>query len=247
MRKIILAFFVALFSQVALLAQPCSPNPAIGSDMMHPAELPFAMVGYDYEQVLTFRVPKDSVIEYNGNNIPATVDSARVLFVGGIPSGFTLVCNPASCTWKGGSLGCAKLYGRTDSAAMEGSYPIKIYVMSWIKIGTTAIERIDSSSSYTFKIRAYNGGIKLEKTQPLKVYPNPAQSRINIELQDVQSDDNFIEIMDLNGRVVYRKDFKRPSDFVYNIDVNTEAFAKSLYIVRLQSGEKLFTGKVAVE
>lgn len=250
MKKLLLAFCTIVLLQINSIAQTtCTPDPAIGSGMMYPAELPFAMAGYYYYSTLTFRVPADSTIEVGGSQIKMIIDSAQMVYVGGLPKGFGVFCTPKNCTWKGGTLGCALFMGDEAPDSLVGEYPIKMYVQSWVRIAINneRILRVDSSDKYVFKILPFNGGIEIEKGQALKVFPNPASNQINIELQDVQAENNMIEIMDLTGRVVYQKVFSRPDNSFYKIEVNTENFVKGLYSVRLQSDEKSYKGKVLLK
>lgn len=247
MKKTLLVLLLACLAFSMANGQPCTPNPAIGSGLMHPDTLPFAMVGYNYYQVLTFRVPKDSTLVYNGFPVQATVDSARLIFMGGIPPGFSYQCTPSSCTWPGGTLGCTTFFGRTDSASVAGKYPIKIYIQSWIKAAGTDFIRIDSSSNYNFRVLDYNGAFEIEKSQTLKVYPNPAHHYIKVDLENLQSETNILEVQDMQGKMVYRKVFSKPNDYYLTEEINTESFNSGLYIIRLQSGSALFLNKVRIE
>lgn len=247
MKKLLLLLTLSFGMDCGLWAQPCTPNPAIGSNLMHPDTLPFAMVGYPYYQVLTFRVPKDSTLVYNGFPVLATVDSARLIFMGGIPPGFNYECTPANCTWKGGTLGCATFFGRTDSPSVAGKYPIKTYIQSWIKAAGTDFIRVDSSSNYNFRVLAFNGGIELEKVQTLKVYPNPAKNLIKVELGNLQSELNVLEMLDMQGKTVYKKVFDKPADYYITEEIVTGSFYPGLYIIRLSSSDKIALNKIQIE
>jgi hypothetical protein len=247
MKKLLVLLSFALALNCSLWAQPCTPNPAIGSGLMHPDTLPFAMVGYKYYQVLTFRVPKDSTLVYNGFPVQATVDSARLIFMGGIPPGFSYECTPASCTWRGGTLGCATFFGRTDSPSVAGKYPIKIYIQSWIKAAGTDFIRVDSSSNYNFRVLAYNGGIEIEKAQTLKVYPNPAKHFVKVDLENLQSELSTLEMLDMQGKAVYKKVFDKPADYYITEEIAIGSFSPGLYIIRLSTGDKIALNKILVE
>lgn len=246
MKKLILLLSILSGIQLLSQAQPCTPDSAIGTAMMYPEKLPFAKVGIYYQQPLTFRVPKDSVINYNGFPVLATVDSARLVFMGGVPAGFNYQCTPTNCTWLGGTLGCATFYGKNDDTLAAGEYPIKMYVQSWIKAAGTDIVRIDSSSSYTFKVLAFNGGFELTKTEPLKVYPNPTSNELFIEMRNIRSDNNLLDISDLTGRSIFHKVIDKPQSFLTEEKIDMSIFPSGLYIVRLKTEEKVYTGKVQV-
>ena len=116
-----------------IVSGQCTPNSNIGNALMSPEKLEDAMIGSYYSQVITFRIPTDSMIDYNGTPVHATIDSMRMLAILGIPPGYSYACNNTSCTWAGGTLGCALiegLIGIPDSARV-GEYQIKMYVKTW--------------------------------------------------------------------------------------------------------------------
>src|SRR5205823_5429951 len=80
-----------------------------------------AVQGVPYNQVLQIRVPPDTV--FLGSTVP--IDSVRLLSFTGLPPGLTLVCNPPSCVFNGGTNGCALISGTpTDT----GFFPLTAIV-----------------------------------------------------------------------------------------------------------------------
>jgi hypothetical protein len=251
MKKLIVLCAIIAFGLQPVFAQPCVPNTEIGSAYLHPPELPFAMVGYDYSQVLTFRVPRDTFIVQNTLRIDVVIDSARLLFIGGMPSGFSYVCNAPRCTWMGGTLGCALLEGRSDSTdQIAGEYRIRVYVESYISFldpGSPTFNRIDSSSSYIFKVLPFNGGVEITKYQKLVAYPNPVHDKLTIELRDVDTDDNLIQVLDMQGRIVFEKEFAKPEVFLNTYQVDMASYKPGIYQVLLKSGDTYSRTKVLLQ
>lgn len=250
MKKIYLAVLMAMFTCAALdmIAQPCVPDTAIGRAYMHPEKLAFAQAGYYYTQVLTFRVPKDTTIIYQTIEVPATVDSAKLLYMGGIPPGYFYECGNSSCTWGGGTLGCALLAGISDSNdTAVGEYPIKIFIGTWFKAAATDFYRIDSSENYTFKVLPFVGGFEIAKYNPLKVYPNPTKGNLTIELRITESDNNLLQVMDMKGKLVYEKRFNAPATFLTTEEVDLSAFNKGIYLVNLRTEKGIQQSKVLLE
>lgn len=247
MKKVIL-FLAVLFSiQAFKLQAQCTPDLAIDQRLMYPDTLAEAMVGYYYSQVLTFRVPADTTVIYNGNPMKAIIDSMRMLAILGVPVGFSYSCNPASCTWKGGTLGCALIQGdiaQSDSAKV-GEYPIKMYVYTWARLGgVIAYTRADSSVQYVFKVRAYNGTFEISRLEPLKVFPNPSDGNFRIELRDIQSDNNLLRVMDATGRIVYQNRFDKPASFLSTQEVQLGKVAQGIYHVSLVAGDRILQQKL---
>ncbi len=246
MKKLLLLCGIFLLYKTLVFAQ-CTPDTRIEGAFIYPEKMSPAMAGYYYYQTLTFRVVKDTDIVYNGNNVHAVVDSAQVVFMSGIPAGYSYTCSPARCTWPGGSLGCALIEGETNKndTAMVGEYPIKIYVQTWFKVVSLNLNRIDSSD-YTFKILSYNGQFEITKAKPLTVYPNPGDGNLTIELRNIQSDNNLIQVFALNGELVYEKRFDKPATYLSLEEVKIANPASGLYQIRLLSGNELFAQKVMV-
>lgn len=250
MKKILILFLMWIVTgyNTTIYAQsPCVPNPVIGGAYLHPAALPFAMEGYYYSQVLTFRVPRDTFVTYQTIQVPATIDSARVLHIGGAPSGFSYNCNTASCTWPGGSLGCALLEGMVDTAMnMVGEYRIRVYIGSWVRAASTDFYRIDSSSSYIFRVLAFNGGTEIVPYQKLSVYPNPTQGQLHIDLRDVDTENNKVVVYDMQGKAVFEEQFDKPSSFLLSYSIDLSQYQKGMYQVMLHAGDEIKLARVAV-
>jgi len=74
----------------------------------------------------------------------------------------------------------------------------------------------------------------------LKIYPNPTEGKLNIEILDWQSEIHEIEIINIIGRTVYRA-----TDNDEQIEISR--LTKGLYFVIVRSGDKVYTGKVILQ
>ena len=83
--------------------------------------------------------------------------------------------------------------------------------------------------------------ILLEK-QNFKIYPNPAQNILNIELQSIDNDQNHIEIYDLSGKQVYSS---ITSD--KNIQVDVSELTQGLYIIKVYNNNFVLNQKFIKE
>jgi hypothetical protein len=87
-------------------------------------------------------------------------------------------------------------------------------------------------SSDTIYIFIGSAGMEENTDSPLKIYPNPVQNYLNIELQKAYPESN-IEISDLNGKLISKTKF---SGAFYRLkSLNT--LPKGVYILRLQNEE----------
>lgn len=247
--KRLLLILCVLFTFKPVVHAQCTPDSKIDKAFMYPPALSEAMVGYYYYQTVTFRIPADTDIVYNSIPVHAVVDSAAVINIGGIPAGYSYACTPAKCRWPGGSLGCAQILGITNmnDSARVGSYPIKMYMQFWFKALGTSYVIVDSSSSFTFKIVSYNGQFEIAKTQPLSVYPNPSNGNFKIEMKDIHTNNNLLEVYSLEGKKVFEKQFDKPAQFLTTEEVNLNSDNKGIYLVRMISGNQVYQQKIVVQ
>lgn len=246
MKKGILLICLCLFTLPPLLRAQCTPDQNIGNALMHPETLADAMAGYYYSQVLTFRVPSDTDIVYNGNKINAIIDSMKMIAILGIPSGFSYACAPASCTWNGGTLGCALIQGTADKndTSLIKEFPIKMYIYTWARIaGSIPYTRLDSSERYIFKVRAYNNTAEVNPYTPLTVYPNPSEGKFTIELHGTSG---RVWVTDMAGKTVFDKEITDETNFLNTVPVDLGSNAAGLYQVMLQSGTTLSRQKISI-
>ena len=78
-------------------------------------------------------------------------------------------------------------------------------------------------------------GIESQEQFNINVYPNPANTVLNVENPDFE--DATLEILDLSGKVLY-------SDVLgFNNSINMSSYANGIYLVRVK-GDK---GRVGVQ
>ncbi|MEM9548083.1 MAG: PKD domain-containing protein [Bacteroidota bacterium] len=75
----------------------------------------------------------------------------------------------------------------------------------------------------------------------VKIYPNPAQSDLTIELINSESDQIKIDILDIGGRLIKSAQF---NSSIYTMDVSE--MSAGTYLIRLRSEEASYFKKVAV-
>lgn len=75
-------------------------------------------------------------------------------------------------------------------------------------------------------------GIQEQQLPAISVYPNPAHDALNIKMVNISGKVD-VEIYDATGRLVYNAEVSQDM-----ISVNTEAYAKGLYTVRIKAQGK---------
>lgn len=106
-------------------AQLCTPNPSYTVPGVYPDTVTnFAngCMGQFYLQDFTVVVPADTFVF--GFNF--TINYLRIDSIGGLPAGMIYSCNPPTCTFPGGTNGCAQFYGILPP--VTATYSLTIYV-----------------------------------------------------------------------------------------------------------------------
>ncbi len=212
MKKQLLLISLMLITFVLKTKAQCIPDPNLNSTGFSPAELPYSYVGAQYNQVLSFRSPKDTIAEFNGQMWDVVIDSVIMTNLKGVPANFSYQCL-SRCAIPGGSKGCALLTGLADSSQV-GAYRIAIFLNTYYhpKISpTTRLNRIDSGDSYQFRIFLPTGiaGIfPVDAPVEIKAYPNPARTSINLDLSSLPHHTNgTYTVIDALGRIIIESSF----------------------------------------
>jgi hypothetical protein len=82
--------------------------------------------------------------------------------------------------------------------------------------------------------------------EPLtRIYPNPIENILNIELNNADNQPLKIEIFTVTGEVIYQKDYKNiAAHFVEQVDLS--GCAKGIYLVKVKQDRTITVGKVVV-
>ena len=249
MKKILLqiAFLITIssFSIIVTNAQ-CVPDAGIKSSGVFPSALPAAMPNVVYSPVLQFYITKDTIFNYLGQNINATIDSLFITGVKGMPAGFNYTCNNANCGIKGGSNGCVTLTGTATTAMKNTNYPL--VVMLKIKgtantiLGPISQTIIDSNSKYAIYVQTPSSIGELNNSISISLYPNPAKEKLEINVMENSLQNVEAILMDMNCREVSRTeihaskteiDLSTLSKGVYFVKfVNESGFAKTMKFIK---------------
>lgn len=79
----------------------------------------------------------------------------------------------------------------------------------------------------------------------LILYPNPARGILNLQVKNMNKEDLSVEIVNLNGQVVYHKQYKNAGQFENTIDVSN--YTNGIYFVKVQNANELKTGKIIIQ
>lgn len=242
--KKILTLLVFAFACIYSFAQ-CTPKTNM-TNYIEPEKLADALIDKPYSQVIYFKIPKDTMLEYQGNLVPFSIQKAELYSIEGIPAGFTYACNISNCTFNGGTSGCAVITG-TASPVQIGGYGVKVRIKTYAKVLTIYnVNRFDSGV-YDFFVRQYplSDGQDLAKGEIMAAYPNPASSAINIQTAPLNKDAE-IYLVNMSGVTVARQ-FIAAGNSNQSVTLPTDNLANGLYLVQMEYNGKLVSKKISVQ
>ncbi|MGB3075299.1 MAG: T9SS type A sorting domain-containing protein [Chitinophagales bacterium] len=189
------------------LAAQCIPNndTVVG---IEPDTLSVAYVGVPYEQIIYFKIPLDTSIQFGPYTVPILVDSLVITSYSGLPPSFSLSCNTASCTLLGGQNGCASISGTATESEL-GYHPLKVYVTTYVSdtLGTTIGGFPDSIDFYFLDIQLPAGiaNTSSGNWEMGYLYPNPSNQKILIPVTAPINTIAELSVKDISGREIKRE------------------------------------------
>ncbi len=88
--------------------------------------------------------------------------------------------------------------------------------------------------------------VEEEAKSVMEIFPNPASSRVSVSLNLENRSDISLTIRDINGKLVKTQSYKKLDRETPNISFDVSRLAIGTYILTLQEGEKVRTGKLVV-
>ena len=98
-----------------------------------------------------------------------------------------------------------------------------------------ASRNISENNSYSDSESSFEN---LETLEKIKIFPNPNNGIFKISLNDVS--EGYIQVTDMYGVTFYKSEFNNQTEF----DMNMQEKPKGIYIVKVTSGEQVFTSKI---
>ena len=77
----------------------------------------------------------------------------------------------------------------------------------------------------------------------LKIYPNPADEFISIQIDEFLNDDLNVEILDVSGKVAKTERMKENTQY---LKIDSQNFTQGVYFIRLTGGKKVRMAKIFI-
>lgn len=258
MKKIYLTLFVIVASLGFGFGQACVVD-ATNTTFMAPAADQFPCITQGVATNSTHVIQIAIPTQYAAGPLTVTVDSFYITSITGLPLGLTYACNPASCSFPGGTNACIAIMGTTTDTA-------KSYTLTFLgkACGATfgqhacldfAQVPANYRPSYSVEVRAQGGacthlvsGINTfnsELNSVMNVFPNPSTGTFELKLNAGSRVNGEIAVIDVTGKKV----FAQPLDVVgmYSTTIDLSAYSKGLYTVQLRTAEGFASKNISIE
>jgi len=236
MKKLLLSISILLISAAA--NAQCTPDAQYASETygVWPdtvENFPGAMQNTYYSTDLNFKVPVSASDIDPDYPESFTIQSFKVDSVVGLPPGMSYACNIGSCTYPGGSQGCAQI---TGTCATPGSYYITIYLTAQLNTGFGVAPVEQDFGGYKIDVAVL--GLSELIAQSIDMYPNPAVSELSLSGLATHAIES-VTIFDANGNKVQEKGTN-----AYNaITMNVSDLTSGIYFVHLTGAEGIAVKK----
>jgi len=121
------------------------------------------------------------------------------------------------------------------------------------------IPDIEDTSSGRFMVKAHNNyffdvtqgkisvtGIEEHSADTVKIYPNPAQTSLNISFKPLEPDQKIdVKIIDLSGKIILRRSYNGLYYFMQNINVSN--LHNGVYLVQIINGKDKKVKKLIIQ
>lgn len=187
-----------LLSWNSLGAQTCKPDTNLKVAGFLPATLPAGSEGVFYNEGISVLMFRDTYRMVGTLKIPVKMDSIRVTGISGLPPGISYKCQHPRCIYLWDTVRCVSIYG---TPTKPGTYPIKIYVRAFAKLGGASnITQNDSISRFTMVVNGNTAGITVASDAAFSVYPVPAGDMVSIRGEKVT--EKIWQVRDMSGRIL---------------------------------------------
>ena len=242
---LIVTALTAIFSLT--VSGQCVPNndSVVG---IEPDTLSTAFVGVPYEQIIYFKLPLDTSVQFGPVTLALIVDSLVINSYTGLPPSFSLACNSPSCTLLGGQNGCASITG-TATEAEVGYHPLNVFVTTYVSdtFGTPVGGFPDTIEFYFLDVQfATEAGAGSAPVWSIgDFYPNPSSDKICVPLSVPVTTSADLSVMDMTGRE-WRKHTVELKKGFNPYWLTTEDLPDGCYFIRLKAQDHVSAAKFQV-
>lgn len=236
--KRILLFSLVLAFGFNMYAQNCVVDNNITQPGIYPEYLDTAKIDEAYEFTIQVLAIADTMVDFMGSPITATIDSVKLWGVGGLPGDFDFACEPTSCVYTNAAVGCVKLFGNPTKQDV-GVHPLEIYTTAYARFSSFKIPQNDTIRDYQLVVRD-TGSASIHRVTKANVdiFPNPTVNGQFTILTKMDISD--FNIYDLQGRSVEYE----MTESINSIEVRMLTSTPGVYFIQLRSGDRIIEKRI---
>lgn len=208
--------------------------------------MPLATYGDPYDQTAQMVVPGDTIVDFQGFTIPATVDSMQIVSVTGLPSSLSYVCDNADCFWLGEDNGCFRITG-TPTMAELGIHNVTVSAEGWASVTGFGTQSGIFDFFMTIEVVA---PISLTErdviNQSFSIFPTPMTEESSMTFTSRDAKPYELTIMDITGRVAQKIEGQTQVGD-NEITIQRNEMASGLYLYTLTIGDYTRSGRMMVK
>ncbi len=114
-----------------------------------------------------------------------------------------------------------------------------------IVVNISSYDNICWSDTFSILVQEPTG-IKDIQEQITRIYPNPTDNILNIEITNSDTKGLEIEILDITGKVIYQRESENPSSQLTE-QLDLSGYAKGIYLIRVRQADAVYIRKVIVK
>ena len=136
-------------------------------------------------------------------------------------------------------------FGNDVTSTLEN--PTTIYLEPAIYNVTLLVSNIYGCTDITSieaNVESCTGIEEVEGITSFSLIPNPAKENFKISVVLNSNANIYIEIIDINGRIVFNESISNQSDYTRNF--NSDQFGKGIYLIKVSSGENVAWKKLII-
>jgi Tol biopolymer transport system component len=114
-----------------------------------------------------------------------------------------------------------------------------------LKITVTATDTANASASATFTLTINGNPVSIDRIdgQGIEIFPNPTSDKFTIKLGNISPKQSTIEILDMAGRSVLKKNISNTVDETIDLTGNP----RGIYLLKLTVGSNIYNKKICLE
>jgi len=78
-----------------------------------------------------------------------------------------------------------------------------------------------------------------------RIYPNPTDNILNIEISNTGKQGLEIEILDITGAVIYRKEYENINAY-FTEQIDISGYTKGIYLIKVKQADTVYAGKIVI-